>query len=652
MCGIAGFFSNRARAQNRDLEAVLTGMCKSILNRGPDDAGLWIDEPQGIGLGHRRLSILDLSPAGHQPMTSADGRYVMVFNGEIYNFAALRRELEGLGQSFAGHSDTEMMLGAFVAWGIEAALKRFVGMFAFGLWDRRDKILTLARDRMGEKPLYYGWSGDTLLFGSELKALRAHPDWRGQIDRSVLALYLNRGYVPAPYSIYQNIFKLSPGTLVTFPASSARPGHLPEPQAYWSFREEAERGLANPFAGSEREGCDELDRLIRAAVSQQMVADVPLGAFLSGGTDSSTVVSIMQAQSSRPVKTFTIGFSEKEYNEAEYAKLVARHLGTDHTELYVTPLEAMAVIPRLPAIYDEPFSDPSQIPTFLVSQLARRQVTVSLSGDGGDELFYGYPRYFQGARLWNSLQAVPFPLRRMSGTLLNMCPLDNVCSVAQKTPFLQRVMARKKLDSARVARLAGMLRQKNRVDMYERMSAYWMEQSAVLSAGPLPACFGDLQLRQSPERFEHYMMWHDSMTYLPDDILVKLDRASMAVSLESRVPFLDHRVVEFALSVPLSMKYREQKGKWLLRQVLEKYLTPGLINRPKMGFSVPIAEWLRGPLRDWAESLLTEQRLVSEGWFDAKIVRRLWNQHQERKHDWQYQLWALLMFQAWINPEA
>ena len=652
MCGIAGFFSGTSVANNRHLQTVVTGMCEAIRNRGPDDAGVWIDEHQGIGLGHRRLSILDLSPTGHQPMKSSDGRYVIVFNGEIYNFATLRSELEGLGQSFAGHSDTEIMLGAFAAWGVERSLKRFVGMFAFGLWDRRENSLTLARDRMGEKPLYYGWCGSTLLFGSELKALRVHPDWNGQIDRNVLALYMNRGYVPAPFSIYKDVFKLSPGTFVKFSASSLRPGHLSEPHAYWSFREEAARGLQNPFAGSEREGCDELDRLVRTAVSQQMVADVPLGAFLSGGIDSSTVVSIMQAQCSRPVKTFTIGFAEKAYNEAEYAKMVARHLGTDHSELYITPVEALAVIPRLPAIYDEPFSDPSQVPTFLVSQLARQQVSVSLSGDGGDELFYGYPRYFHGAKLWNSLKRIPFPLRRIFADLSSLFPIDMACSLAQSTPLLNRVGAFKGLDNGRLARLAGMLRQKNRVDIYERMSAYWMEQNVVLGAGQPPAAFADLQLRQSPDRFEHYMMWHDSMSYLPDDILVKLDRASMAVSLESRVPFLDHRVVEFALSVPISMKHREQRSKWLLRQVLQKYLPAELINRPKMGFSVPIAEWLRGPLRDWAESLLGEKRLVSEGWFEAKRVRQLWKQHLEGKHDWQYQLWALLIFQAWNNNEA
>jgi asparagine synthase (glutamine-hydrolysing) len=606
-----------------------------------------VDEVEGIALGHRRLSILDLSPAGHQPMQSACGRYVIVFNGEIYNFMLLRKELEGLGRAFGGHADTEIMLAAIVQWGVEASLKRFVGMFAFALWDRKERVLLLARDRMGEKPIYYGWCKDTFLFGSELKALRAHPAWNGQIDRGVLALYLRRGYVPAPFSIYHRIFKLIPGTLLTLTVTKAEPGQLPEPKPYWSFRDAAEAGLRTPFSGSETEARNELDRLLRCAVVQQMVADVPLGAFLSGGVDSSTVVALMQAQSPRPVKTFTIGFLEAGYNEAEYAKAVARHLGTDHTELYVTAKEAMAVISKLPMMYDEPFSDASQIPTFLVSELARQQVTVSLSGDAGDELFYGYSRYSDAIRIWNPLKALPFAVRSLLSTMLTLIPIRGWDAILAGIPSFAKPKRLQISNGNSLHRLADVLLLHRDTDFYSGVISVWQECGLVLRDDQPLRAFADLQPTFSQHSFEHQMMWRDSVDYLPDDILVKVDRAGMAVSLESRIPLLDHRVVEFALRVPLSMKVRDRQSKWLLRQVLYKYVPRELIERPKMGFGVPIGEWLRGPLLEWAENLLSEKRLSSEGWFDPKPIREKWVQHLAGARNWEARLWAILMFQVW-----
>ncbi|MGO8697819.1 MAG: asparagine synthase (glutamine-hydrolyzing) [Limisphaerales bacterium] len=651
MCGIAGFFTSSPKVKREDLDQALARMCESIQHRGPDDSGTWVDEMEGIALGHRRLSILDLSPAGHQPMQSACGRNVIVFNGEIYNFMELRKELEDLGHVFGGHSDTEIMLAAIGQWGVEASLKRFVGMFAFVLWDRKERVLVLARDRMGEKPLYYGWCKSTFLFASELKALRAHPVWDGQIDRGVLALYLKRGYVPAPFSIYQNIFKLIPGTFLSLATSHARPRRLFEPKPYWSFHDAAEAGLRCPFSGSESEASGELDRLLRSAVSQQMVADVPLGAFLSGGVDSSTVVALMQTQSKQPIRTFTIGFQEAGFNEAEYAKAVARHLGTEHTEMYVTGREAMAVIPKLPFIYDEPFSDASQIPTFLVSKLARQQVTVSLSGDAGDELFYGYSRYSETVRIWNTIESLPLSGRTILNKVLTSIPIRGWDAILDGIPSFAKPKRLQNCRGDSIQRLADKLLMEKRTDLYSTTMFFWQESGLVLGDERPLRAFADRQPGVPQFSFEHEMMWRDSVDYLPDDILVKVDRASMAVSLESRIPLLDYRVVEFALSVPLSMKARDRQSKWLLRQVLHKYVPRKLIERPKKGFAVPIGEWLRGPLLDWAETLLAEKRLVAEGWFNPKPIREKWMQHRAGTRNWQHQLWVILMFQAWQEQE-
>lgn len=640
MCGIAGIMGQ----PTTELTSSVRNMVASIRYRGPDDSGVWCDERLGIGLGHARLSILDLSPEGHQPMVSASGRYVIVFNGEVYNFAELRSELEVAGQKFRGHSDTEVMLAAFEEWGIEKAVPRFVGMFAFALWDRSDRVLTLARDRMGEKPLYYGWQGNTFLFGSELKALKAHSAFQCEIDRAALALMLRHNYIPAPYSIYKGIRKLLPGTYLSLSMGKSEG----ETVRYWSVREVAERGQAQPFAGSDTEAGMALEAHLLESISLQMIADVPLGAFLSGGVDSSTVVALMQAQSSRPIKTFTIGFHEEGYDEAQHAKLVARHLGTEHTELYVMPKEAMNVIPRLPALYDEPFSDSSQIPTFLVSELARRHVTVSLSGDGGDELFGGYNRYFWATNIWRRIGWVPQPLRAALAGALTALPPSAWNSVFRALARFLPVGWRYANPGDKLHKLAEILAVRTPEEIYLGLVSHWKQPAEMVSGAhePLTVLTDPAQWAGLSD-FEQRMMYLDQMTYLPDDILAKVDRAAMGTSLETRVPFLDHRVVKFAWSLPLSMKIRHGQGKWLLRQVLYRHVPKELIERPKMGFGVPIDMWLRGPLKGWAEELLDEARLQREAYFDPRPIRMKWAEHLTGRRNWSYYLWDVLMFQAW-----
>jgi asparagine synthase (glutamine-hydrolysing) len=614
----------------------------------------------GVALGHRRLSILDLSPQGHQPMASPSGRYVIAFNGEIYNHRALRKELECPPSpqpsparrdevvSWRGHSDTEVMLAAFERWGVEGALSRFNGMFAFALWDGREHVLHLARDRFGEKPLYYGWVADIFLFGSELKALKAHPAWRGEIDRGAVALYMRHTYIPAPYSIYRGIRKLLPAHVLSISLASGK-REMPQSRAYWSAKAVAETGVRHPFAGTEAEAVGSLDGLLRDAVALRMEADVPLGAFLSGGIDSSTVVALMQAQSTRPVKTFTIGFHEQGYNEAEHAKAVSGHLGTEHTELYVTAAEAMAVIPRLPETYDEPFSDSSQIPTFLVSKMTRQHVTVALSGDGGDELFGGYNRYFWGRDIWRKVGWMPKAARGgVARALMALSPQRWDKIFAALGPILPRRL-QASLPSDKLHKLAGILACASPEAMYRRLVSFWEPGSVVLGASEPPTALTDHgQWAHIPD-FTQRMMFLDLVSYLPDDILAKVDRASMAVSLEARVPLLDHRVAEFAWTLPLAMKIRDGQGKWPLRQVLYKYVPSDLIERPKTGFGVPIDSWLRGPLRHWAESLLDLARLSREGYFNPEPIQEKWKEHLSGRRNWQYQLWSVLMFQAWLE---
>ncbi|MFQ4145384.1 asparagine synthase (glutamine-hydrolyzing) [Chlorogloeopsis sp. ULAP02] len=646
MCGITGFFNPSAQTSSEQMQVIVQAMSSTLVHRGPNDGGCWIDAEMGIALGHRRLAIVDLSPEGHQPMVSADDRYVIVFNGEIYNFLELRHELKQLGHRFRSHSDTEVMLASFSQWGLKAAIKRFNGMFAFALWDRQARVLHLGRDRLGEKPLYYGWINQTLLFASELKALKAYPHFQAQINRDALTLFLRFSYVPAPYSIYEDIYKLPPGCVLTW--NGIEP--YSQPISYWSVKETAHKGIAEPFIGSEQEAVAQLEALLQDAVKLRMVADVPLGAFLSGGIDSSTVVALMQAQSSQPVKTFSIGFNEDIYNEAQYAKEVARHLGTDHTELYVTPQEALAVIPKLPMLYDEPFSDSSGIPTFLVSELAKQYVTVSLSGDGGDELFAGYNRYFWGRSIWQKIGWMPPKLRKDAvGVLTHISPLVKNTAFAG---FSNLVPAKFKplLLGDTLHKLSEILAVANPEMMYTHLVSHWKQPEALVIGGSeLSTALSDRQRWANLPDFTQRMMYLDTVTYLPDDILVKVDRASMGVSLEGRIPLLDHRVVEFAWRVPLSMKIRNGQGKWLLRQVLYKYIPQNLIERPKMGFNIPIDSWLRGTLRDWAETLLDETRLRQEGFLNPQPIRQKWKEHLLGDRDWQYYLWDVLMFQAWLE---
>lgn len=646
MCGITGFLDPTAQLNSDSLQAITERMTRILQHRGPDDAGIWVDAAAGVALGHQRLAILDLSPEGHQPMVSTNERYVLVFNGEIYNFSALRQELQQLGHSFRGHSDTEVMLASFCQWSVQSTIQRFNGMFAFALWDREERVLHLGRDRLGEKPLYYGWLGQTLVFGSELKALAAHPKFQPEIDRDALTSFLRLKYIPAPYSIYKGIYKLPPGTTLSWRGEA----HHPSPKSYWSIKTAAESGIADPFAGSEQDAIIHLDRLLRDAVRLRMVADVPLGAFLSGGIDSSTVVALMQAQSRQPIKTFTIGFHENTYNEAQYAKAVAQHVGTTHTELYVTSEEALATIPKLPTLYDEPFSDVSQIPTFLVSQLARQHVTVSLSGDGGDELFGGYDRYLRGERLWQTVSWIPTTVRQTVAQAV-----DSLGPQAWGRGFRNERLSsltRSKLVNLgyKLNRASEVLKARTPEILYLELDSDWQKPAAVVVGGKEPQTIFNTQQRWAtlPD-FTQWMMYLDTETYLPDDILVKLDRASMGVGLEGRIPLLDHRVVEFAWQLPRPMKIRQSQTKWLLRQVLYRYIPTHLIERPKMGFGVPIGRWLRGSLRDWAETLLDERRLQQEGFFNPEPIRQRWSEHLSGDRNWQHSLWNILMFQAWLE---
>jgi asparagine synthase (glutamine-hydrolysing) len=650
MCGLAGFLTRDRGRGAEELGATLNAMTTTIVNRGPDDDGVFIDSAAGVALGFRRLAIVDLTPEGHQPMQSESGRYVIVFNGEVYNFPDLRAELEALGHRFRGHSDTEVMLAAITEWGVEAAVRRFAGMFAFALWDKQEQRLWLGRDRFGKKPMYYGWCGRTFLFGSELKALRIHPDFDAEVDRSAVALFLRFGYVPSPHSIYRGIAKLPPGSLLSIAVGATM---LPAPKQYWSAYDAALAGQDNPFRGSDADAVEELDGLLRDSVRMRMISDVPLGAFLSGGIDSSLVVALMCAQSSGPVKTFSIGFSEAEFNEAQYAMRVAKHLGTDHTELYVSPQHALAVVPKLPRMFDEPFADPSQIPTFLVSELARRDVTVALSGDGGDEVFGGYNRYFWAERLWRLFGWMPRSLRRAGAAVLNGRSRGAIASViaAGQSVLPRRLRVRNPGD--KLQKVSEMLRIDSAEDLYARLVYHWRDAFSLVSGAETRTTALDAHDELARiDSFVQRMMYLDTVTYLPDDILVKVDRATMAVSLEGRAPLLDSRVYEFAWRLPLHMKIRDGRGKWALRQVLRRYVPDALIERPKMGFGVPLASWLRGPLRDWAESLLDAGRLEREGFLAPGPIRAKWEQHLRGEQDWQYYLWDVLMFQAWLEDAA
>lgn len=643
MCGIVGFVRPASDRAPEVLARLAQQMATALEHRGPDDAGTWVDAAAGVGLGHRRLSIIDLSPTGHQPMTSQDDRWVLVYNGELYNTDDLRDLLIGKGVTLHGTSDTEVLLECIALLGVVETLRRADGMFALAAWDRRERRLSLARDRMGEKPLYWGWQGGTLLFGSELKALRRHPDFRGNLDRSSAASMLRYGYVPSPWSIYQGIGKLEPGTVVK--VDPARPGDE-RTTAFWSIREVVERPRVT--GRGDTEVVDELDALLRRSVRSRMAADVPLGAFLSGGIDSSTVVALMQAQSSRPVQTFTIGFAEQGYDEATYARAVAQHLGTDHTELYVAPADALAVVPDLPAMYDEPFADSSQIPTHLVSALARQRVAVALSGDGGDELFAGYTRYVFHRSLWGKIGRVPGPARSLGARTIRRVPPARWDAVRQALgPVLPAAVPRTRLGE-KLHKGAAMLAAREPEAVYRPLLSHWTDPASVV--------LGSEEHRDAvvdPSRWASLadpterLMYLDSIGYLPDDILVKVDRAAMATSLETRVPLLAPDVVEFAWSLPLADKIRSGQGKWPLRQVLHRYVPRELVERPKMGFGVPVGEWVRGPLRAWAQDLLDPVSLAAEGLLDPAVVSATWAEHCSGERDWSYPIWNVLMLVAW-----
>ncbi len=660
MCGIAGFLRASGVRDAVDPADVLKKMAGALVHRGPDSSGYWWNADNGIGFSHRRLAIVDLTPAGHQPMVSQSGRYVITFNGEIYNHLDLRAAIaedrrhvsaqNGLNTplSWSGHSDTETLLAGFDAWGIADTVSRSNGMFAMAIWDLAEKTLTLARDRLGEKPLYYGWHGDNFLFGSELKALQAHPSFHAKVDRGALCLMLRHGYVPAPYSIFEGIAKLEPGSMLTV-SPSMRSSQV---VAYWSLKDTIDAAQSNGFLGSPQQAVDELEGLLTDAVSKQMMSDVPLGAFLSGGIDSSTIVALAQSRSKNKVKTFTIGFQEEAYNEAIYAKAVADHLGTNHTELYVTPKQAMEVIPRLPTLYDEPFADSSQIPTFLVSQLAREHVTVSLSGDAGDELFCGYNRYQFTSKLWSGISATPHAIRSILAWGLTSLSPEQWSHIDARFGKILPSQVRVANLGDKLHKAASLLGNDSSDELYRSLVSYWRAPASIVIGGHEPPTYltglaPNLSGLDTVER----MMALDALTYLPDDILVKVDRAAMGVSLESRVPFLDHRVVEFAWRLPMSMKLRDGMTKWVLRELLDRHVPKALIERPKMGFGVPLDTWLRGPMRQWAEDLLAPERLAREGFFHPELIRQRWAEHLSGSRNWQSLLWNVLMFQGWLENQ-
>ena len=652
MCGIAGLFSSRGISPD-----LLDAMADVLVHRGPDDRGIWYDADAGIGLAHRRLAIVDLSPGGAQPMVSADGRWVLSYNGEVYNHLDLRAQIEAAGKAppggWRGHSDTETLIEAFAAWGVAATLDRTVGMFAIALWDRADRRLTLARDRFGEKPLYYGWAGRDFVFGSELKALRCHPDFDASIDRGVLGLYAQRNYVPTPWSIHRGTYKLPPGCILSLDLAAAGEPRSQPPQEgmtgslsltrYWSYPAIVRAGLDDPIIDGAA-ALDALDQSLTATVAGQAVADVPVGVFLSGGIDSSTIVALYQRHSATPVHSFSIGFEEKGYDESAYARAVAAHLGTVHHEQIMTASDARDVIPSLPHIYDEPFADSSQIPTCLVSRFARSKVTVAISGDGGDELFGGYNRHRDAPRLWRQLTRIPAPLRAIGGQLLGRLPPALWSHAVDLLPGTHQPHAGGKIHKglAIAGRASGLS------DLYDRFLDEWSVQgSPVIGAGAAPAPWSLASDDGSPDAVR--IMTCDATSYLPDDSLCKVDRASMAASLETRVPFRDHRVAAVAARIPIGMKIDGSGGKQILRSLLYRHVPKALFDRPKAGFAVPIGAWLRGPLRPWAEELLDERRLASEGWFDPRAVRRRWEDHLAQRSDSTAALWSILMFQAWLN---
>lgn len=658
MCGISGFIGFQGRNIS-SVKEIASKMSDTISHRGPDDSGIWYETVSEIMLSHRRLSIQDLSVAGKQPMISSSGRFVIVFNGEIYNHLNLRSELQrthisSSGLKWQGNSDTETLINCIEMWGLKKTLEKVIGMFAFSLFDRKDKEFYLVRDRMGEKPLYYGYQRGTFLFGSEIKALQPHPAFEAVVNRDAIIQQLRLSYIPSPNSIYRGIKKLPPGTFLKLKVREclSKENYLPEPTIYWSLANSFGRGNKKPFEGSRAEAVIALEKLLLDSVNKQMLSDVPIGAFLSGGIDSSLVTSLMQTQSIKPIKTFSIGFNDFRYNEAKYAKAVAHYLGTDHQELYVTSKQALDSIPRLPELYDEPFSDSSQIPTYLVSEMTGHHVKVALSGDAGDELFGGYNRYIFAANFWDKISKFPFLSRKLARNFISAFSSHNLNRLAEITYGLIPKRWRISNFGEKLQKFAGVLECRNLDEVYLNLVSHWDEPNKLVIGGNQPeTLFSKDYAEQSKLIGIERMLFMDAMTYLPDDILVKVDRASMGVSLETRVPFLDHRVVDFSNRLPLSFKIRNGQGKWILREILNKYVPREIIERPKMGFAVPIDRFLKCSLRDWAENLLNETRLKNEGFFHPKLIRERWHEHISGKRNWQYHLWDVLMFQAWLEKQ-
>jgi asparagine synthase (glutamine-hydrolysing) len=648
VCGIAGVLDPQRNTSTDQLGRQALDMATALTHRGPDDGGVWVDPDGHVGFGYRRLAVIDLSQRGHQPMLSPDGRWVIIYNGEIYNFEALRRQLVSEGFMFRGNSDTEVLLGAVQSWGLDRALEASEGMFALALWDRHLHELHLVRDRFGEKPLYYGWVGRNLAFASELKALHRLPQFSPDLDRDAIALYLRHNCIPSPYTAYRGISMVQPGQLVTFDGS-VRPGSVPKPRSYWSARSAVEDARRRPMAGSIRELTDCLEEVLSQSVAARMVADVPVGAFLSGGVDSSLIVSLMQRHSDRPIRTFTIGFDDRAFDESEEAAAVASHLGTDHTPMLVSDDDAADVIPQLPEIWDEPFADISQIPVLLVSRLARTQVTVSLSGDGGDELFAGYNRHAWLERLWRSCSFLPDPVRRFTGSALMQVPpgvVDRLAKITEALPTRFQV----RNPGSKVTKVGKVLASDGPEDAYRSLVSHWDDPaSMVIGSGERNSMAGDPEQWPALSGITEQMLWLDLVGYLPDDILTKVDRAAMSTSLETRIPFLDRNVFDMAWRMPMDVKLRDGTTKWILRQVLYRYVPPTLVDRPKMGFGLPIGSWLRGPLRPWAEELLAEGRLRNQGVVDPKPVRRAWQLHVSGRRDMGHELWDILALQAWLD---
>jgi asparagine synthase (glutamine-hydrolysing) len=672
MCGIAGFIGKLQGSSE-----VVHRMASTLIHRGPDGEGFWVDEEVGVALSHRQLSIWDNSPAFHQPMTSHSGRYIIVSDGEILNHLELRRELErgGLASDFSrksaneeintpptlpqigaagwhGPSDTETLLAAIAAWGVEATLKKCVGMFAFALWDRDTQTLTLARDRMGEKPLYYGWQRGAFLFCSELKALKAHPAFRAEIDHNVLAPFFRVNFIPAPYSIYKDIKKLPAGTFLQISVKTYRHDADQAPRPYWELNKVAKLGAQNTFPGTEQDAANELERLLLQSIKSQMPADIPVGAFLSGGIDSSTVAALMIAQSSQPVHTFTVAFEEEGYNEADQARAIAEHIGTDHKELLVTAEQAIRVLPQLATIYDEPFADPAQIPTILLSELAKRHVKLCLSGDGGDEQLGGFGIYSTASQIYRKIGWIPHIVRLMASHTLKRVPVSFAYPLLKAGSRLQRDIWTN-ADPAHIQRrTATILSFESPEALYLELSSHWKRPDEIVLGVMEPrTVYTDPNQWIDLSHTENRMMYLDQKAYVPDGIFVKEDRAAMAASLEIRAPMLDHRIVEFTWRLPLNMKIRDGQTKWLLRQVLHRYVPKEIVEGPKKGLSVPLRDWLRGPLREWAESLLDETRIKEEGFLNPSPIVEKWIAHLDGKHDWSYYLWDVLMFQNWLEAQ-